>query len=74
MVIVLTAVTCNYYKLRHYIIDTTSEFESNPKYITFPNTARIEFHYKQTFVPLEDVVGPSIHYVVDKSEEKEEKK
>ena len=61
---------------RHnFITYTTSEFESNPKYITFPNTARIEFHYKQeVFVPLEDVVGPSIHYVVDKSEEKEEKK
>jgi hypothetical protein len=67
------------------ITGTTSEFESNPKYITFPNSARIEFHYRHPnevswfnykdlgFIPLEDVIGPTISYVVDKSEEEKKK-
>jgi len=28
-------------------------------------------HYPLGFTPIEDVVGPEMHYVVDKSEEKE---
>jgi len=30
-------------------------------------------HYPLDFIPLEDVEGPSIHYVVDKNEEEKKK-
>ena len=63
-----------------YITDTTSELESNPKYISFPNSAKIEFHYKSHpnafvdaepeqdigFTALEDIKGPEIEYKYDK--------
>ena len=51
MVIVLTVVISDKKhlvdnNLPYFILDTDNELESNPKYINFPNSARVDFHYR----------------------------
>jgi len=36
------------YNLPYFILDTDNELESNPKYINFPNSAKVDFHYRNT--------------------------
>lgn len=40
---------------RLQLTGTTSDLESNPKYITFPNSARIEFHYHDHVLSNEEI-------------------
>jgi len=76
--------------LHYFILGTDIDLESNPKYLSFPNSAKVDFHYRKDdksynfeiegtyveektlgFIPLEDVVGPEMSYVVDKNEKEE---